>query len=49
MGSVSKILGRQTSPKHQIVTDKIRLLGMEFGGAALLEETIAAMVQAVGV
>jgi len=46
-GSASTILGKRTSPKHQIVTDKIRSLGMEFGGAALLEETIAAMVQAV--
>jgi nucleoside-diphosphate-sugar epimerase len=39
-GSRSQIHGRQTSPKHEIVTAKLRALGMEFGGTALLEQTI---------
>lgn len=33
-------------PKHQIETSKIRKLGMEFGGAALLQATIAQMLEA---
>ena len=33
-------------PKHQIDTSKIRKLGMEFGGTALLEATIAQMLEA---
>jgi len=45
-GSPSQILGGPTTPKHQIVTSKLRALGMEFGGPELLEETIAAMVEA---
>lgn len=47
-GSNATILGQQTSPKHQIVTDKIRALGMEFGGLAALEETLSALVEAAG-
>ncbi|MGB6044096.1 MAG: NAD(P)-dependent oxidoreductase [Pirellulales bacterium] len=47
-GSDAEIHGEQTSPKHQIETGKIRALGMEFGGAPLLEETIEQMVTAVG-
>lgn len=46
-GSSSQIVGRQTVPKHQIETGKIRALGMEFGGDALLEQTIADLVAAV--
>jgi nucleoside-diphosphate-sugar epimerase len=45
-GSESRILGGQTRPKHQIVTEKIRALGMEFGGDSLLEHTIEALVRA---
>jgi hypothetical protein len=45
-GSGATILGQQTSAKHQIVTDKIRALGMQFGGLALLEKTLAALVEA---
>jgi uncharacterized protein YbjT (DUF2867 family) len=44
--SPSQILGGPTTPKHQIVTSKLRALGMEFGGPEVLEETIAAMVEA---
>lgn len=44
--SASTISGQPTSPKHQIATDKLRALGMQFGGPALLEETLAALVEA---
>jgi hypothetical protein len=46
-GSSSEIRGRQTSPKHQIETGKLRALGMEFGGEALREKTVAELVAAV--
>ena len=45
-GSESSIHGQATTPKHQIETEKIRSLGMNFGGDAQLEETIAALVRA---
>lgn len=45
-GSDATIHGRRTSPKHQIVTDKLRSLGMEFGGRRQLEETIRRLVTA---
>lgn len=45
-GSNSAIHGRQTTPKHQIVTDKLRATGMTFGGPALLEQTIGQLVEA---
>jgi len=45
LGSSSKILGEQTTPKHQIETSKIKNLGMEFGGEPLLRETIEQMIQ----
>jgi len=45
-GSDSQIVGEPSQPKHQIVTKKVRALGMEFGGAALLEQTIAQLVSA---
>jgi nucleoside-diphosphate-sugar epimerase len=43
-GSESRIEGEPSSPKHQIVTDKIRRLGMEFGGESRLRETINEMI-----
>lgn len=46
-GSTASIGGRQTSPKNQIVTKKIRALGMEFGGEELLRRTIGELVQHV--
>ena len=46
-GSKSQILGEPKEPKHQIVTKKIRALGMEFGGDELLRQIIAEMVEAV--
>ena len=39
-GSSSTIAGRQTAPKNQIVTEKLRSLGMVFGGQGLLESTV---------
>lgn len=45
-GSHSKISGEPPSPKHQIVTDKIKALGMTFGGEELLERTIDDMLAA---
>lgn len=44
-GTQAEIRGRQTSPKNQIVTDKIRGLGMTFGGERLLEETVQSLLQ----
>lgn len=45
-GSPSEIEGHRTAAKHEIVTAKLRSLGMEFGGEALLERTIAELVEA---
>jgi nucleoside-diphosphate-sugar epimerase len=45
-GSSAEIHGETREPKHQIVTDKLRTLGMEFGGPRLLEQTIRQLVQA---
>jgi nucleoside-diphosphate-sugar epimerase len=47
-GSTSQIVGDPMQPKHQIVTDKIRALGMQFGGDELLRQTVAEMVKGVG-
>lgn len=44
-GSTGEILGRRPVPKHQIETRKLQALGMTFGGAALLEKTIAELVE----
>ena len=45
-GSRATIHGQATSPKHQIETDKIRSLGMRFGGQQKLEATIETLVKA---
>ena len=47
-GSTSEIIGEPMQPKHQIVTDKIRALGMQFGGDELLRQTIAELVEGAG-
>src|SRR5262245_58104229 len=44
--STSEIHGSQTAPKHQIVTEKLRKLGMQFGGRPLFEQTIRELVEA---
>ena len=46
-GSTSQIVGEPMQPKHQIVTDKIRALGMQFGGDELLRQTVAELVDDV--
>ena len=45
-GSNSEISGEQSRPRHQIVSDKIKGLGMKFGGDDLLRQTINEMIQA---
>lgn len=45
-GGRSTIADVNKGPKHQIVTDKIRGLGMTFGGEALLRQTVAELIQA---
>lgn len=45
--SESDIAGTQTSPKHQIVSDKIKERGMKFGGEEKLRSTIAEIVNAI--
>jgi nucleoside-diphosphate-sugar epimerase len=46
-GSKSAISGQQTSPKNQIITERLRSLGMTFGGQQLLEATVRQLVEAV--
>ena len=48
-GSTSRIVGEPRQAKHQIVTDKLRALGMEFGGDDLLRQTVAELVQSARV
>jgi nucleoside-diphosphate-sugar epimerase len=45
-GSPSPIADLNRGPKNQIVADKIRRLGMTFGGEALLRQTVAELIQA---
>jgi len=45
-GSRSTIHGGEPKPKNQIVTDKLRSLGMNFGGQPLLERTVRELVAA---
>ncbi len=45
-GSNARIQGRQTSPKYQIETGKVRALGMTFGGRPQWEQAIAALTRA---
>ncbi len=44
-GSTSQIRKLNRGPKHQIDTEKIRALGMEFGGRALLESTVRTLAE----
>ncbi len=46
-GSPSRIADLNRGPKNQIVTDKLRALGMTFGGRPLLEETIRELLAAI--
>ncbi len=45
-GSASTIADLNRGPKHQIVTDKIRALGMTFGGEPLLRQTVQELISA---
>lgn len=45
-GSRSRIEGNQTTPKNQIRTEKLRRLGMEFGGRDRLRQTVTQLVDA---
>jgi nucleoside-diphosphate-sugar epimerase len=45
-GSASLIEDLNRGPKNQIVTHKLRGLGMEFGGQALLRQTVTELVEA---
>lgn len=44
-GSSSLILGEPKQPQHQIATDKLRDLGMTFGGEKLLHQTVETLVK----
>lgn len=46
--SPSRIHGQETSPKHQIITNKLRALGMRFGGRPLLRQTVDQLLHAAG-
>ena len=46
-GSDTVIDGRQTRPKHEIVSDKIKSLGMKFGGDDLLRQTVEQLVNSM--
>ncbi|UCD27934.1 MAG: NAD(P)-dependent oxidoreductase [Planctomycetota bacterium] len=46
-GSKSTIADLNQGPKNQIVTDKIKALGMSFGGLKLLEQTIKQMLEQI--
>lgn len=46
-GSMNEIANMKKTPKHQIETSKLRALGMEFGGNALLDKTISEMINAM--
>jgi nucleoside-diphosphate-sugar epimerase len=45
-GSRSRINGKQTAPKHQIITEKLGALGIRFGSRELLRQTIGQLVDA---
>ena len=46
-GSESRIHGELPAPKYQIVSDKLRDLGMTFGGEQRLAQTISELVETV--
>jgi nucleoside-diphosphate-sugar epimerase len=46
-GSAAQIVGEPGRPKNEIVTNKIRSLGMQFGGEPLFRETITKLVEAI--
>lgn len=46
-GSNATIIGDESTPKHQIVSDKLKGIGMHFGGEELLRKTIAELLAAM--
>jgi nucleoside-diphosphate-sugar epimerase len=46
-GSGSSIDGEPRQPKNQIVTEKIKRLGMKFGGDELLRQTVSELVRQI--
>lgn len=46
-GSRAQVRGTAPTPKNEIVTDKLRALGMTFGGRPLLERTVQEVLTAV--
>lgn len=44
-GSDAEITGARKEAKHEIVTEKLRRLGMRFGGPERLERTIARLIE----
>ncbi len=46
--SSAEVRGAAPVPKNQIITAKLRALGMTFGGAPLLEQTVRALLAAAG-
>jgi nucleoside-diphosphate-sugar epimerase len=46
-GSTSTIADLNKGPKNQIVTDKLRALGMTFGGEMLLKKTVSQMLESI--
>jgi nucleoside-diphosphate-sugar epimerase len=46
-GSPSRIVGEPKQPKTQIATERLRDLGMQFGGPPLLRETIRQLLERV--
>ncbi|MFN4258886.1 MAG: hypothetical protein ACK4RK_06280 [Gemmataceae bacterium] len=45
-GSSSAIERLNRGPKHQIATEKLRALGMTFGGKQRLRQTVAELIAA---
>lgn len=43
-GSTSQIRGQARQPKHQIVTEKLRQLEINFGGRELVNETVSQLI-----
>ena len=46
-GSSAEITGDNSTPKHQIVSDKLKGIGMQFGGEALLRKTVSELLSAM--
>ena len=46
-GSRSQIIGEPRTPANQIVTEKIRSLGMEFGGESLFRKTVSELIEII--